>query len=68
VFLDPLALTRLDRVEDGEERFQTIGATPVGIVLVAHTIREVSDEDEIIRIISARGATPSERRRYEEVD
>lgn len=65
VFRDPLARSRQDRVERGEERWQTIG-TIGGIVLivVAHTIRQ-GDED-ICRIISARKATPSERIRYEE--
>jgi hypothetical protein len=66
VFSDPLALTALDRVVDGEERFWTIGAALSGIVLVAHTILETSENDEIVRIISARRATPSERTAYEE--
>jgi uncharacterized DUF497 family protein len=58
-----------DRVEGGEPRWQTIGAVQGFLILVvAHTIAE-EDADggsvEIIRIISARRATPRERRRYE---
>ncbi len=69
VFQDPLNITVQDRIEGGEQRWQTIGAVyGVLILLVAHTIREEDDEGrvvEIIRIISARRATPRERRRYE---
>lgn len=69
VFLDPLRLTRQDRIEGGEERWQTIGVVHgVTVLLVAHTITE-DDEDgtpvEVIRIISARRATPKERKHYE---
>lgn len=65
VFADPFALMAHDRVENGEERWQTIGAIPGAvIVLVAHTVR-FDDQTEIIRLISARKATTHERRRYE---
>lgn len=70
VFLDPLRLTRQDRIEGGEERWQTIGVVHgATVLLVAHTITE-EDEDgepvEVIRIISARRATPRERKHYEQ--
>jgi uncharacterized DUF497 family protein len=70
VFRDPLHLSRLDRVEDGEQRWQTIGrAHGVTVLLVAHTMTEEGSETgEVIRIISARKATRSERKRYEEQD
>ncbi len=59
-----------ERVEDGELRWQAIGSMGgMKILLVVHTIREVNDdgeETEIIRIISARPADRTERRRYEE--
>ena len=65
VFEYPLRLTRQDRYEDREERWQTIGVT---VLLVAHTIRE-EDEDgepvEHIHLISARRATRQEKKRYE---
>ena len=72
VFLDPLHVSRLDRFEGGEERWQTIGlAGGFLLLVVAHTVRD-EDEDgqdvEIIRIISARRADRTERRRYENDD
>ena len=66
VFDDPLALSRLDRVENGEQRWQTLGLVGETVVLlVVHTVREEHGE-EVIRIISARKATKHERRHYEE--
>ncbi|WP_258584544.1 BrnT family toxin [Mesorhizobium sp. AR02] len=63
-FLDPFALTVQDRVEEGEYRWQTIGAVDGTLVLlIAHADRE-EDGIEVIRIISARLATPKERRSY----
>ena len=64
-FVDPMALTVLDRVEAGEQRWQTIGLVDgVLVLLVAHTVRESESGDEIIRLISARKADPTERKRY----
>ena len=66
VFDDPRAISRLDRVEDGEERWQTLGlAGGIVVLLVAHTYRDDGGE-EVIRIISARKATPHERKIYEQ--
>ena len=52
-----------------EDRFKTIGKINQGtIIMVAYTIVQntgFSNHSEIIRIISARKATPSERKRYE---
>lgn len=64
VFDDPHARSAQDRVVDGEERWQTMGMIEGVIVVVAHTYR-AQGEEEIIRIISARKATPAERRAYE---
>jgi uncharacterized DUF497 family protein len=67
VFADPSAFSELDRIDDGEERWRTIGLLDgVMVVLVAHTYREDGEGDEIIRIISARRATSHERKRYEQ--
>ena len=69
VFDDPRAISIQDRHENGEERWQTLGR--IGhtvILLVAHTYRENEAGEEIVRIISARKATPKERRRYEQDD
>lgn len=64
VFADPFALTRQDRIENGEERWQTIGTIEnTMIVLVAHTVR--CENAEIIRIISARKLSRKERKIYE---
>ena len=66
VFDDPFALSVPERVVEGEERWQTIGmAGGIVALLVVHADREEGGED-VIRIISARKATPRERREYEE--
>lgn len=65
VFLDPLHISREDRVVEGEERWRTIGRIDgVLLVLVAYSV--IDDEEEMIRIISARKATRQERIEYEE--
>lgn len=65
-FADPFAILEQDRIEDHEERWQTLGMVDgVLLLLVAHTIRE-DEEIDVIRIISARRATQAERRRYEQ--
>ena len=64
VFLDPFSVTREDRHEK-ESRQQIVGQiNSVLVILVVYLIREGNNE-EIIRIISARKATTAERRRYE---
>jgi uncharacterized protein len=66
VFADPHALVEQDRIENGEERWQTIGVVEgVVMLMVAHTVRE-EDKIEVIRIVSARRANRREGRRYEE--
>jgi len=62
VFGDPLALTYADPDHSGEEdRFFTFGQSSEGrLLLVSHT-----DRGDRTRIISARRATPRERRTYE---
>ena len=61
VLEDELALT-LDDAYPDEQRLITIGTDALGRVLVvAYTFR-----GEIIRVISAREATPRERRQYSE--
>ena len=67
VFSDPFAMSEQDRIEDGEERWRTIGLIEGAVVvLVAHAFREDPDGTATIRVISARRATRHERRRYEE--
>ena len=63
VFRDVLSATGVDPDHSvDEERFVTFGISTGGRLLaIAHT-----DRDDTIRIISARPATPSERKIYEE--
>jgi hypothetical protein len=62
VFNDPFATERLDDREDyGEDRFNIIGMVDDRILAVTYTLRNGT-----IRIISARGAEPHERRQYHE--
>ena len=66
VFEDPFQINIMDRIENGEERWQTLGMVgDVVLLLVAHTFAEQED-DEVVRIISARKATRKERQKYEE--
>jgi hypothetical protein len=62
VFADPFAIEWLDEREDyGEDRYVILGMVENRLLYVAYTIRR-----EKIRIISARGAEPHERRQYHE--
>jgi uncharacterized DUF497 family protein len=66
VFEDPHSISHFDGIKDGEERWQTLGvAGGAAVLLVAHSDYEESG-GEVIRIISARKATPHERKIYEE--
>jgi uncharacterized DUF497 family protein len=67
VFEDPLHISRQDRSEDGERRWQTIGMVgDVALLLVAHTWEDTEGDGEHIRIISARCTTRLERKVYEQ--
>jgi uncharacterized protein len=64
-FLDPMAVTTMDRVVGGEVRWRTVGEVEgQRLLVVAHTLEE--EGEEVVRIISARAATSHERREYEE--
>jgi len=69
VFNDPLSTSKVERIENGQERWQTVGLYKGFLLLyVAHTVRLEESEDEIaeiVRIISARRASNIERKRYE---
>ncbi|MER8883842.1 BrnT family toxin [Mesorhizobium sp. M0074] len=66
VFKDPLHLIVPDRFEDGEQRWHAIGMIQgLVVLLVVHTYPDLEDEERI-RIVGARKATPHERRRYEQ--
>jgi uncharacterized protein len=68
IFDGPCAVTLRDiSHDDTEERFMTLGHLGTGVIaFVVHTSFEVQGE-EVIRIISARKATPQERKIYEAV-
>jgi uncharacterized DUF497 family protein len=62
VFDDAFAIERLDDGEDyGEDRYSILPMVDGRLVYVAYTMRA-----GIVRIISARGAEPYERRQYHE--
>jgi len=66
VFKDPFAILIQDRIEDGEERWHTIGMARHDLfLLVAHTLEFEGEDVEVIRIISARRLNKHERTRYE---
>ena len=63
VFLDDARIEGYDGREDyGEDRWISIGQVAGMLLCVVYTVRL----GEIIRIISARKATPHERRQYRE--
>lgn len=64
IFGDPLSITILDKEHSGyEERLIIIGCSlNMEILVVAHT-----DNDNSVRIISARKATKQERKQYENI-
>ena len=66
VFADELLLSVLDDQHGcGEERWISQGMSRDGqLLVVVHTWRALDDRT-LVRIISARPATPRERRRYE---
>ena len=68
-FFDPFQVSMQDRDDDGEIRWQTFGLSKgVLLLMVANTTWVEGDEQtsvEVVRIISARPATPRERREYE---
>lgn len=67
VFYDDLAVPGHDPYPD-EDRYRITGMVNGVVLQVAYTLNEsdFDEDDEFGRIISARKATPSERRRYEE--
>lgn len=65
VFADPDLILRRDRVIDGWQRWHAIGSVRNAVLLVVHIyLEEKPNGEETIRIISARQASPHERRVY----
>lgn len=66
VFEDPYAIFDEDCFVEGERRWRVLGAADDLIVIfVVHVMRE-QGENDIVRIISARRATRTERMLYEQ--
>ncbi|SPF42112.1 conserved hypothetical protein [Candidatus Sulfopaludibacter sp. SbA4] len=65
-FDDPNVIFRKDRIVTGGQRWHAIGAVEGAVLLVVHVYCMVNenDEEETIRIISAREANKRERRIY----
>ena len=64
-FTDPFAIIDPDGIVNGELRWSALGMVGFATLLfVAHSHRDESDGTEVIRIISARYATGTEKRRY----
>jgi len=62
VFLDPYVIEFDDRDPSGELRHNAIGLVDGRMLFVTYTLR-----GDVIRVISARGAEPHEKRKYHEV-
>ena len=69
IFADPLIVTKADTEHvEQEERWLSIGFSLLGRLLVVAHMQEFLQQEEVIRIISARMATRRERRDYEETE
>ena len=68
LFNDPLLITFPDDWHsDSEERLISVGSSArKRVLLVVHTEQEEAEDTIVIRIISCRKVTASERREYEE--
>ena len=68
LFNDPLLVTFMDNYHSAdEERYISIGTSAKRrILLVVHTDLDEAQDSFVIRLISSRKATASERRVYEE--
>jgi uncharacterized protein len=62
VFLDPYVVEFDDLDATGELRFNAIGLVDGRMLFVTYAMR-----GDVVRIISARGAEPHEKRKYHEV-
>ena len=62
VFLDPYVIEFDDLDATGEPRFSAIGLVDGRMLFVTYAMR-----GDVVRIISARGAEPHEKRKYHEI-
>jgi uncharacterized DUF497 family protein len=66
IFFDDNSLIQQDYIQDGEQRWKALGRVKNSmlILFVGHTYQDVDTGQEIIRIITARQATPHEEKEY----
>jgi len=65
IWKDPMRQERIDtRKDHGEIRMQTIGRVHFGLLFVVYTERIYENDDEVIRIISARMANERDKDEY----
>ncbi len=65
IWKDPKRQERIDaRKDHGEVRIQTIGRVDFGILFVVYTERVYENNEEVIRIISARMANERDKEEY----
>lgn len=63
IFLDKSRIEREDvRRDYGEQRFQTLGMTDFGVLVVVYTLR---DSNNVVRLISARKVNKREKKAYD---
>lgn len=68
-FYDTRALTQRHQIVDGEVRYRTLGMVDgITILFVGHLSYDNKIGVEVVRIITARQATPKERRIYYDHD
>jgi uncharacterized DUF497 family protein len=68
VLADPLARTRFDEEHsEQEERWVSLGSSAQHrLLVVVHTFTSTGANTALVRLISARLATPGERKQYED--
>jgi uncharacterized protein len=65
VWNDPLYAIFFDRLVGSEERWHALGMVGPAVLLLVVHVYPAGDDEQVVRIISARRATTHERRRYE---
>ncbi len=67
VWHDPYFEVWFDQTKDDQERWHAVGLiSPGALLVVVHVYLNEEDGEQVVRIVSARRATRSEWRRYEQ--
>jgi len=69
VFLDPQAISVYDSVHsESEDRWITLGRDKRGVLLVVcHTFHEMDASNAVVRVVSCRKATKTERKQHKQL-